>query len=75
MQRWPLTPSGNAIGVGFAILVLIVVFSFLGAIPWEPRGSVAALKIDVQRELTEIKRDVRQILWMLQNGRRNQGDE
>ena len=54
--RWPLNGKGNAVLVGGVIMVLLLVFQFLGAIPGEPKGSVSKaeerLRAEFQREQT-----------------------
>ena len=65
-----LKANGKVALLGAVLIALVTIFGFLGAVPWEPRGSVATLKSDVQRELTEIKADLREVLRLLrQDGR------
>lgn len=78
--RWPLTGSGTTVMVGTVLLALMTIFGFIGAVPWESKGSVAKfkadvvdpMKTDIHRELTEIKTDLRALVKML---RRNSHDE
>ena len=54
--RWPLNGKGTTAMVAGVIGALLLVFQFLGAIPWEPKGSVAKaeerLRAEFQREQT-----------------------
>lgn len=78
--RWPLNGKGNAVIVGAVLIALMTIFGFLGAVPWEPKGSVAGLKkdvvdplkADIQRELGEIKSELVSIRTLLiQQSRRS----
>lgn len=40
--------GASAVGVG--MLVLAMIFGFLNGLPWEPRGAVAGLERQIQRE-------------------------
>ena len=61
-SRWPLNGKGTTGLIGAIILALATLFGFLGAVPWATKAEVAAMKVDMQRELSEIKSDVREIL-------------
>ena len=67
--RWPLTANGNTAAVGAVLLALAIIFGFLDKLPWSGKADkmeVAAIKADIQRELGEIKTDVRDIKnWLL----------
>ena len=69
--RWPLTGNGNAAVVGAVLLSMVIIFGFLDKLPWSGKAdkaeieavrvAITANKSDLQRELTEIKNDVREI--------------
>lgn len=69
--RWPLNGKGNAVMVGGVIVALLLVFQFLGAIPWEPKGSVAKaedrLRAEFQREQTLVLGQINQRLGRLED--------
>ena len=78
--RWPLNGNGTAAIVGAVLVALITIFGFLGAVPWESKGSVAKFKVDVvdpmktdiHRELTEIKTDLRDLVRMMRRNSRHE---
>ena len=59
-SKWPLSGAGNAV-VGTLVAALITLFAFLNGIPWEAKGAVAQLRGELQRELGDIKLDIREI--------------
>lgn len=70
--RWPLNGKGNAVIVGAVLIALMTIFGFLGAVPWASKGEVATLKLDIQRELSEIKVDLREIVRMMRRTDRHE---
>ena len=60
----PLTGSGNGLRpafLGAVLLAILTLFAFLNGVPWERRGAVAEVKADLQRELADIRTDLREI--------------
>ena len=47
--------------LGALLLSLATIFGFLNGIPWDRRGAAAEVKADLQRELTEMRADIREI--------------
>ena len=50
-----------AVIVGTVLLALVTIFGFIAGIPFERKGAAAEVKADLQRELTEMRTDIREI--------------
>lgn len=68
---WPLNGKGNAVIVGAVLIALMTIFGFIGAVPWASKTEVATLKSDIQRELSEIKTDLREVVRMMRRNERH----
>ena len=69
MNGWLKSKGGVAI-VGAVLVALATIFGFIGAVPWASKTEVAAMKSDIQRELSEIKADLREVVRLMRrNGR------